>query len=99
MAKRKNSNVKSLFGTSTISVPKCDPEIIETLERLLARARDGQILGLAYAAVECNGWTGRGWSGSADTALFVAAIARLQFDFQYADMTESENSHPFKSPA
>ena len=40
------------------------PEIVETLERLLAEAKSGDLRGIAYAACKIGDVTATGWDGA-----------------------------------
>lgn len=41
-----------------------NPDIVETLERLLEQARSGELRGIAYAACKVGDVTATGWDGS-----------------------------------
>lgn len=71
------TNVVKLDGVTLDYEP--DPHIIAELERLLARAKDGDLRAIAYATCNANGSTGSGWEGVAGTRLPLgAAVAMLQ---------------------
>jgi hypothetical protein len=74
--KRKSSNVESLFG-GIVPVPRADPSVIAKIEGMLGRAKDGQLVALAYVEVDPQGGTifGRAGTGHADS--MIASIARL----------------------
>lgn len=38
-------------------------DVVDTLEKLLARAKEGQLIGLAYVTISPEGNTGTGWDG------------------------------------
>lgn len=57
-----------------------DPEIIELIEAVLARARAGHVRGCAIATIEAQRETGVGWRKTPDTDLvtLIGATATLQ---------------------
>lgn len=38
-------------------------DVVDTLENLLARAKNGDLIGLAYVTINPDGNTGTGWDG------------------------------------
>lgn len=48
----------------TVLVGEPNPEIVETLERLLEEAMSGELRGIAYAACKVGDVTATGWNGS-----------------------------------
>jgi hypothetical protein len=49
-----------------------DQELIETIEGLLARAKDGSLLGIAYVAIRTDNVMGTGWDGAPGTRARIA---------------------------
>src|SRR4051812_41036162 len=68
--------VISLRGVAP-PIPTVDAEVIETLESILATARDGQVVGVAIATVSFNHDTGASWAGSSSSVMLIGATARL----------------------
>ena len=61
------------------------PEIVAQLEEMLAAARRGEVRSLAYAYVDGGSMSGSGWvNGTAQAALLVAAVSRLQWTINEA---------------
>lgn len=75
-ARKRKTSVASLFGAAPL-IPQQVPEVVSRLEYLLARARDGLILGFAHAAVESSGTIDWGWTGKAEVQRMQAAVGRL----------------------
>ena len=75
--RKKKTNVASLFGQAVPGPAEADPEIVERLEYLLARAKGGVLTGFAHAGVEANGWIDHGWVGKVNMAMLLGATARL----------------------
>lgn len=48
----------------TVIIGDANPEIVETLERLLEEAKSGELRGIAYAACKVGDVTATGWNGS-----------------------------------
>lgn len=67
------------------SIPPNDPnpDLVETLEGLLARAKSGDLRGFAYATFSVGGGTGTGWDGS-DGARHPIAAAIMMLHHRYA---------------
>ena len=67
-------------------------EIVAYLERLLARAKEGDVQALAVGLRNADGsfdtWWGSGWNGVDFT--LVTAISRLAFRYQREAFDESE---------
>jgi len=57
------SNVTSLNGGPTRE-QKPDPECVEAVERLLERAKSGDVIGVAFVVGHYDGDNGAGWAGS-----------------------------------
>ena len=55
---------KVIAFRDTVLVGEPNPEIVETLERLLDEARSGELRGIAYAACKVGDVTATGWDGS-----------------------------------
>lgn len=82
--RRKKSNVLSLRGAAP-PVPQIVPSVVEKLEELLARARDGHLVGFAFACLSPQGHGHFGWAGIAERDLMIANVARLQHDMMATD--------------
>lgn len=67
-----------------------DSEIVERLEALLARARRGEIAGLAYLVITPGSAVMFDWLGDAPGSLFGYGIALLQQDFLNVMLGEAE---------
>ena len=76
------TNVTSLHG-HPVAV-EVNEEVIETLERLLQEARDGQILGLAYAAAQHGDKSSCGWTNCPDGVSLGTGILGLSYRFGQA---------------
>ncbi len=86
---RKKTNVASLFGAAP-PVAMINERVVARLEELMARARDGQICGLAWVAVDPFGGTVFGRAGSADGDRMIASTARLLHDMLADDRERQE---------
>jgi hypothetical protein len=76
-AKKKPSNVASIWGNTTdIPNPEPDQEVVGVLEEMLARAKDGQILGMHYACIEPGRIIGTGFVGKAERGVMLTAITQ-----------------------
>ena len=63
--KPSNGEVVSLFGGPVPEVQgEADQELVEELERLLAQARSGAVIGVAFVATHSDLATQSGWVGS-----------------------------------
>jgi len=61
------------------------PEVVETLEGLLQRAKDGDITAFAYALCEPNGDTSSGWNGAEHTRdVLSVSVMCLQHRFTHS---------------
>ncbi len=81
------SNVASLFGAAP-PVAQIDERVIARLEELMAKARDGQVCGLAWVSLDPFGGTFYGRAGSADADRMIASAARLLHDMLSDDSAE-----------
>lgn len=92
-ARRKKKNVVSLFGTAP-PVPQVNDDVIERLNYLLRLAKDGQICGLAYAAIEPSGTHQRGWCGNAEIGRMISAVALLNHRLlsRHLEMDDAETN-------
>lgn len=72
----KKTNVLSLHGAAP-PVPTVCPSVVEKLEELLERARNGNVVGFAYLAVDPYGMTMFGRCGMAPVESLIAGTARL----------------------
>lgn len=62
-----------------ITVPTPVPTVVEALERLLTLARDGQIVGVAFAYIDLADFANASWAGDVETgAKMAGAISLLQ---------------------
>ena len=59
------TKIVSLMGGPVATDTTADPAIIARLEATLARAKAGEIIGIAIAEVHRNGSTQNGWDGAA----------------------------------
>lgn len=73
------TKVFSLTGAPVIG--KVNAEVVETLERLLQEARDGKILGLAYAAAQHGDKSSCGWTSTPDGVSLGTGILGLSYRF------------------
>ncbi len=60
-----SAEIKTIHGGRVPGAPSAT--VIEDLERLLASARSGRLIGLAYATAHQDGTGATGWSGEAGT--------------------------------
>ena len=58
-----------------------NPDLVEQLEELIARARSGAITAMGMAFVNRDGSVSTRWSGGDQTVPMVAAISMLHHDF------------------
>ena len=74
-----SDKIASLFGAAP-PVPQQEPRVIARLEGLLQRARDGQMVGIAWVVLDQFGHGEFGRSGTADSDRMIACAARLLHD-------------------
>ena len=67
-----NGNVTNFLTTTQKERLALTDRMIETLEELLAKARDGQLIACSYAYVENDGNIGNGYSGISDGRLVLS---------------------------
>lgn len=60
---------------------KTDPELIERLERMLAEAKDGTIVSIAYVVISDHELIKTSWIGTCNRGLTGYAIAKLHHEF------------------
>jgi len=67
------------------SIPpgEANPDLVATLESLLARAKSGELRGLAYATFATGNVTGTGWEGS-DGSRHPISSAIMMLHHRYA---------------
>jgi hypothetical protein len=96
------SKVISLSGQKVNPPGQPVPEVIDFLERILARAKSGDIRAVAVAYVRGNGMTADGWYSDRNdgklTFILHSAIACLMGDFT-ADLNKSSISVPVDEDA
>lgn len=78
MAVRRKGNVVGIRGAHPVGVPARNPEVVAELEALLGRARDGNVAGIAFAAISPMRHLTTGWAGAADRHDMLAAVTILQ---------------------
>ena len=61
------------------------PEVIEHLEGLLKRAKDGELVAIAYATESREGWGGTGWTSAQNAHCLQASVMRLFSRISLAD--------------
>lgn len=61
----------------TIPAGEPNPDIVETLEQLLADAKSGDLRAIAYATCRIGNVTGTGWEGSDGTRNPIAAAIMI----------------------
>ena len=76
------AEIKAIHGGHVPGQP-CEA-IVETLERMLAEAKRGDITAIAYATVRGNGVIGTGWDGE-DGARYPVASAVMMLHHRYAE--------------
>lgn len=59
------AEIKTIHGGRVPGAPSA--QVIEDLERLLAHAKEGKLIGFAYAGAHQDGSQVTGWSGEAGT--------------------------------
>jgi hypothetical protein len=74
---RKKAKVVSLWRGIAPPVPIVQPEIVECIESLLKKAKEGQITGIAYAIVKPSNSIGTCWVGKCDQHLLIAGVRAL----------------------
>ncbi len=72
-------NVASLHGAAP-PIAQVDDRVVARLEELLVRARDGQVCGIAWVAVDPFGGSFYGRAGSPDVDRMIASTSRLLHD-------------------
>ena len=75
------AEIKTIHGGRIPGEPSAI--VIETLERLLADARRGEVIGFAYAIVRPNGEQATGWDGEGGSRHTVAS-AIMMLNHRYA---------------
>lgn len=73
------SNIASLHGNPIAT--EVNPELVETLERLLNDARDGKIVALAYTAATRQETYHTGWTDTPDGISLGSGILALMSKF------------------
>ena len=68
----------SIF-VDTVQSREPDAALIEKLKSLLAEAETGRLRGLAWAAVDDEGWQRYSWGGACKVSLLISATSRLWF--------------------
>ena len=58
-----------------------NPDLVEQLEELLARARAGSITAMGMAFVNSDGSIATRWSGGDQSVPMIAAVSMLQHEF------------------
>ena len=66
------------------SLGKPDPDLIETIEGLLARVKSGEVQGVAYCSIFSDGARDSDWDGCASAITQLGAITLLLADFTAA---------------
>ena len=72
-----------------------DPEVVDRLRKMLARAESGELRGIAYAFVRQSGCITRGWIGSeggVNQNDVIAAVAILQYELIRESMDRAVDS-------
>jgi hypothetical protein len=76
-------NILRPFGVSA-AAPEPDEKLIAVLERILDRARSGELTMMAYVIIEPNGTIGTGWAGDGSANVMLGAVSGLQARFARA---------------
>lgn len=71
------AEIKTIHGGRVPGEPSA--QVIEDLERLLAQAKDGTLIGFAYAGAHQDGSQVTGWSGEAGTRHPVGTAIMMLF--------------------
>ena len=58
-----------------------NPDLVEQLEELIARAKAGSITAMGMAFVNADGSIATRWSGGDQTVPMIAAVSMLQHEF------------------
>lgn len=58
-----------------------NPDLVDQLEELLARAKAGSITAMGFALVNSDGSIGTRWSGGDQSIPMIAATSMLQHEF------------------
>ena len=58
-----------------------NPDLVEQLEELIARAKAGSITAMGMAFVNADGSLATRWSGGDQTVPMIAAVSMLQHEF------------------
>jgi hypothetical protein len=90
------SNIVSIAGGDPVTRgTEPDPDVVETLEKMLSEAREGLITGFALAAVIERGVNVRyrtGWYGSASAENMGYAVFLLHGRYQAASVDNAEEN-------
>lgn len=82
-SRRGKGKVLSIDGSTHNNAGRAVPDVVETLEGLVKRAKRGEILGIAYVTVtgaQNMPSVGTAWtSGCADCNLMISGAATLQY--------------------
>lgn len=73
------SEIVSLRGAAIPGNQEPQENVVEMLERYLAKAKDGQVRGIVFGIVEANGDYITGWKGDAEATVMLAAASLLAF--------------------
>lgn len=59
------AEILTIHGSGVVAPGEVYEDVVSALEELLAKAKDGSLLGIAYATVSDQGGIGTGWMAAA----------------------------------
>lgn len=75
-----------------LPVPRLNADVIERLEELLIKAREGQIVGFVYGTVQPIGNVNTGWTGDASQHSMLSASVLLYHRLMHTLLTELKSA-------
>lgn len=85
-----SDKVTSLHGAAP-PIPQIEPRVMARIEELTQRAKDGQVVGLAWVAVDPFGGAIYGRAGTAEADRMIAGVSRLLHDMLADDRAAYDN--------
>jgi hypothetical protein len=83
--------VVALRGDRTAQIYRPDAALVAALEKLLERAKTGELTGIAYAYVTVDGRMGTSWHGGTAVEKMAATLGLLHHRFFAAWRTSVED--------
>jgi len=78
--------------TLSLAAPNPDAELIASVERLLEAVKTGEVVGLAWVAVQPGNGTMQHWGGEATLTMLVGAAHELATSLTMASLSNLEKT-------